>query len=769
MKEKRKRDYFHVSLKDSIATKLLRYVFSVYLIVAIVVTVIHMVSEYQRVKGNIIEDIKIIHLNANPTMAIALWEADKEQMLSILDGMVKSPTILGVKMSDLSGQYVLEKGETIDSGSEVRFPAKGGPGLLVKKKNSDLFGYQFPIIISSKGKRHELGRITIFSSSAVIFSRVQYSYLFIVINAIIKTIVLWIVFLWVSRFLLRRPLYTLTSAAKQIELDNLENIQIDTNSKGKNELTILAETLKDMIQKLLRARKELYENRDQLEFRVSERTAELTEAYTKLKIEEDALKQAKQNADTANRAKSLFLANMSHELRTPLNVILGFSELLARSPNLSSEQLTSLQTIGRSGEHLLALINNVLEFSKIEAGKIELTSERFDLHGFLLGLEEMFRLRAGQKGLALKFILDDDVPTHIRADQNKLRQVLINLLGNAVKFTDEGSITLHGQCREYKPEPSGRCLLRFEVADSGVGISPEDQERIFEAFFQTGGEGSTPKGSGLGLAISHKFVELMGGKLEVESAVGRGTRFTFDLPVELAQEGDEETGRPKGRVIGLADARRKFRLLVAEDDPESRMLLATLLKSVGFLVREAVNGREAVEIWRQWQPHLIWMDIRMPEMDGLRAIRKIRRLQGGEQTVIIGLTAFAFEEDRRKILDSGGDDFVRKPYVEGDIFYQLEKHLGVRFQYAEDKSPSPEDEEADSPERQEIVTMLDALPDKMLSRFDAAIRLSDVAGIEKGLNEIGGVNPRLGRFLKTLADQYAYEEIVRWLDDDDIG
>jgi ABC-type amino acid transport substrate-binding protein len=192
----------------------------------------------------------------------------------------------------------------------------------------------------------------------------------------------------------------------------------------------------------------------------------------RLKQEVKERKQAEKEAAAANRAQSDFLANMSHELRTPLNIILGFSELLTRSPNLSSEQRASLQTIGRSGEHLLALINDVLEFSKIEAGKIELNSELLDLHGFLLGLEEMFRLSAGQKGLALKFILNDNVPAHIRVDKNKLRQVLINLLGNAVKFTGAGSVTLHGQCRMQKPEPSGRCLLRFTVADTGAGISP---------------------------------------------------------------------------------------------------------------------------------------------------------------------------------------------------------------------------------------------------------------------------------------------------------
>jgi CheY-like chemotaxis protein len=311
------------------------------------------------------------------------------------------------------------------------------------------------------------------------------------------------------------------------------------------------------------------------------------------------------------------------------------------------------------------------------------------------------------------------------------------------------------------------------VGDTGVGISSKDQDRIFDAFFQTGADRLALKGTGLGLAISSKFVALMGGKLAVESAVGKGARFTFDLPVELADGADTETGRPKGTVIGIADADvdvdQDYRLLVAEDSPENRILLVTLLKSMGFHVREAVNGREAVEIWRQWQPHLIWMDIRMPEMDGIRAIREIRKLPTGNETKIIALTAFAFEEDREKVLLAGGDDYVRKPYTETDIFHQLEKHLGIQFQYAERYAPSSEEESAESPDRQEFTAMLDALPEETLARFDEAVRLGDVNGIEKGVAEIGGTHPRLGRFLKKLADLYAYDEIVRCLDDDEIA
>ncbi len=492
------------------------------------------------------------------------------------------------------------------------------------------------------------------------------------------------------------------------------------------------------------------EAKEHLEEQVEERTRELAAA--------------KVQAEQANRAKSAFFANMSHELRTPLNVILGFSQLLTRGTNLTSDQLVSLQTIGRSGDHLLALINDVLEFSKIEAGRIELRSEDFDLRDFLLGLEEMFRFRAREKGLTLKFITDENVPVSIRAEKNKLRQVLINLLGNAVKFTDQGKITLH-----VRSDGDGSlCRLRFTVSDTGIGIDREAQNRIFEAFFQSGTQKTSSQGTGLGLTISKKFVELMGGKLEVESSPGRGSRFSFDLPVDLAEMIDRPDPE-KGRVIGLVPGEPEYRLLVAEDDPENRIFLLTLLRSVGFSVRAVENGREAIEIWREWRPHLIWMDIRMPEMTGIEAIREIRRLPGGDQTILIGLTAFAFEEDRQQIMESGGDDYVRKPYTEKDIFSRLEKHLGVEFQYAESEPPSCEEVIPGTLDRQEIVSMLENLPEELLSRFDEAVRLSDVDGIEKSIVEIKGIEPSLAYFLKTLADRFAYDEIVAYLDEDSVS
>jgi two-component system sensor histidine kinase/response regulator len=315
---------------------------------------------------------------------------------------------------------------------------------------------------------------------------------------------------------------------------------------------------------------------------------------------------------------------MSHELRTPLNAILGFSQLMAHDPGLTTEQQEYLETIGRSGEHLLGLINDVLELSKIDAGGVTLQEESFDLHRLLDGLEEMFRLRAADKRLMLVFDRAPDVPQYVRTDQGKLRQVLMNLLGNAVKFTQEGGITLRvGKGpMGYSPR-AGSVLLHFEVEDTGPGIAPEELDAVFDAFAQTASGQASKEGTGLGLPISLQFVKLMGGDLTVSSdgMPGQGSLFKFDVQIELVDAADVPTSQPARRVIGLEPDQRAadggpYRLLIAEDREASRMLLTKLLEPLGFEVREAVNGQEALEIWEQWEPHLIWMDMRMPVIDG---------------------------------------------------------------------------------------------------------------------------------------------------------
>jgi len=405
---------------------------------------------------------------------------------------------------------------------------------------------------------------------------------------------------------------------------------------------------------------------------------------------------AKEAADAANKAKSEFLANMSHELRTPLNAILGFTQVMNRDPFLSTEQQQHLGIINRAGEHLLELINDILEMSKIEAGRIALNETSFDLYRLLDSLREMLQLKASSKGLQLLFDYAPNVPRYVQTDERKLREVLINLLGNAIKFTQQGRVTLRVSIenggKEDKEDFSENASLSsyslfFEVEDTGAGIAPEELDELFTAFGQTETGRKSGEGTGLGLPISQKFVQLMGGTITVSSNPAQGTTFAFDVQVKLAQAADISKTHQTSRVIGLAPDQPNYRILVVEDRLESRLLLVKLLTSLGFSVREAENGQEALELWSSYSPHLILIDMRMPVMDGYEATTKIRAHLKGQATVIIALTASAFEEERNIVLSAGCDDFVRKPFREEVLLEKMAEHLGVRYLYEEVKSP----------------------------------------------------------------------------------
>jgi PAS domain S-box-containing protein len=415
---------------------------------------------------------------------------------------------------------------------------------------------------------------------------------------------------------------------------------------------------------------------------------------------EEALRVAKEAAEAANRAKSAFLANMSHELRTPLNAILGFSQLMAHDSSLNQQQQDYLGTISRSGEHLLALINDVLEMSKIEAGRTTLYQQSFNLYRLLDYLEEMLQLKAKSKNLQLTFERSPDVPQYVKTDESKLRQVLLNLLGNAIKFTQAGSVTLrvrvgedtgtrgHGDTENSLESISNLTAspplphsLVFEVEDTGPGIAPEELEILFEAFVQTETGRNSQQGTGLGLAISRQFVKMMGGDITVNSRLCEGTVFTFDIQVGVAEVTEEQTQQPSRRVIGLAPNQPKYRILVVEDVRENRQLLVKVLEILNVEVREAVNGQEAIALSERWHPHLIWMDMRMPVMDGYEATRQIKARPNGQDTVIIALTASAFEEERSIALSAGCDDFVRKPIQEAVIFDKMAEYLGISYVY----------------------------------------------------------------------------------------
>ncbi len=394
------------------------------------------------------------------------------------------------------------------------------------------------------------------------------------------------------------------------------------------------------------------------------------------------LKLAKDVADRASRAKSEFLANMSHELRSPLNAILGFTQLMHRDPSILPEHQQYLDIINRSGEHLLDLINSVLEMSKIETGQIRLNETSFNLSKLLYGLEQLFCLKATTKGLLLTVERAANVPQFIKADEGKLRQALTNLLSNSIKFTEKGSVSL--QVSAFPSDAPSVLSLRFDVQDTGAGIASDELNQLFEPFEQTSSGIRANEGSGLGLPISQKLVNLMGGKITVDSRADLGSLFRFEIPVNLVTVPPAEpTHRSPAKVIGLAPNQPSYRLLVVEDSATNRLLLTTLLTRLGFEVREAENGQAGIELWKQWEPHLIWMDMQMPVMDGYEATKQIKATQKGQETVIIALTASAFEEQRQFILTSGCDDFVRKPFQRDELLIKLHQHLGVQYRYQE--------------------------------------------------------------------------------------
>lgn len=405
-----------------------------------------------------------------------------------------------------------------------------------------------------------------------------------------------------------------------------------------------------------------------------------------------------QAAEAANRAKSTFLANMSHELRTPLNAILGFSELLYRSPNLTSSQRDNLNTINQSGEHLLEIINDILEITKIETGRNILKEEDFDFYKLLDSLKNIFKLQAQSKGLVLHFECAEDVARMLHADQTKLRQVLMNLLSNAIKYTEAGQVSLR-VCARHETD---RYWLDFAVDDSGMGIAPEEMHLLFTPFAQTASGRKSLRGTGLGLAICQAFVKTLGGEISAHSQMGKGSSFRFSVPVECLPDLQIITVNEHREVVGLRpDAQAPdggpYRLLVVEDIATNRELLVRLLTDFGtffparddgqlicgFEMREANDGQQAVEIWTVWKPHLIWMDLRMPVMNGIEALQKIREAESDRHTMIIALTASAFEDDRLQVIAQGFDGYVRKPFHAYEIAHTLETYLGVNFVYAE--------------------------------------------------------------------------------------
>ncbi|MEA5576123.1 ATP-binding protein [Anabaena sp. UHCC 0451] len=496
--------------------------------------------------------------------------------------------------------------------------------------------------------------------------------------------------------------------------------------------------------------------------------AELLERTQKQSIE---LQQALLAADAANRAKSEFLANMSHELRTPLNAILGFTQIMSRDQSLSTKHQEGIGIINRAGEHLLILINDILEMSKIEAGRTTINENSFDLIVFLDSLYKMLQLRAESKGLQLIFDYDKYLPQYIRSDEGKLRQILLNLLGNALKFTEKGSVDLRVKAVKFTQEEKAKILtsndyqLIFEVEDTGYGIDKKEINLIFEPFKQTNKVSQYKQGTGLGLAISRKYIQLMGGDIRVSSRLGNGSLFTFNIPIQEANAQEIPIQYLNCTVIALVPNQPEYRILIVDDAKDSRLFLVKLLSEIGFSIRESTNGEEAVKCWQNWHPHLIFMDMRMPVMDGFIATQKIKATPQGQATKIVALTASAFDEDRQTILASGCDDFISKPFQQAILLEKISQHLGLQYIYENDshlKSPQLNQQKISESELGSLLLTMSSEWRKQLNT--AAAQCSDEIILEL-IVQITSDNHILANTLRELTENFQFKKIMQLTQD----
>lgn len=469
-----------------------------------------------------------------------------------------------------------------------------------------------------------------------------------------------------------------------------------------------------------------------------------------------ALVKAKQEAEMANKSKSMFLANMSHEIRTPLNAIIGFSQLMNRDKQLSASQKEYNVSIIRAGEHLLALINDILELSKVEAGRVVLNPANIDLYSLLDDIQMIFRERARSKKLQFIFEKSNELPRYIFVDEGKLRQIFVNLIGNALKFTDEGGVAVRTRIDKVNEDKSH---LVVEVQDSGPGIAENEIHKLFVNFEQTSSGINKGSGTGLGLALSRELAILMGGGITVSSEVGKGSVFTFRVEINEGDSTSVETDTTKS-VIGIDQGEEIYRILVVDDKKENLKVAVTLLQIVGFQTKEAVNGADAIEKFNEWNPNLILMDMRMPVMDGYEATRRIKATEKGQKTPIVALTASTFEDELKQIDSLGIQGYIRKPFRENELFGAIGKLLGIKYIY-DDESPSMQSKylNDDNALNEDIAK----LPTRLILKMQQALAVADLDLMIELIKTMEQDNPELTQQLMNLAMNYDYDQLQQLL------
>jgi signal transduction histidine kinase/FixJ family two-component response regulator len=751
----------HFWKRRTLAVKLTLIITFIVVLVVAMLTVLSVRREQQTFKRELEQQATLLLDTLTASSADSLYFLDADFLSDLMINLGQFEVVTFGRIYDADGRIVAD---ALDL--DARFSVAPDPfGQLLLQNDATVYDWQPNQLIAGKAVElggQRIGAIGVGLPTAPLTAKLNILGQQVTSVASIVVLIGLALALLFSRSI-TDPLQDMIKATQRVrEGDLSQRLKIVSG----DELALLGEHFNDMTA--------------QLENTLNQMEAEIEER----KRAQAALEAAKEVAESANRAKSTFLANMSHELRTPLNAILGFAELIARDEAISALQQENLQVISRSGEHLLDLINQVLDMSKIEAGRMTLNERDFDLYRLLTDLETMFQLKAQENRIRLIVERHPDTPQHVRTDEVKLRQILINLLNNAFKFTETGYVMLRIDYRvdtavTNSPDhllPAHLLpdymlpdhvlpdhVLMFSVEDSGPGIQPEDLPVLFDAFVQAKAGRELGGGTGLGLSLSRQFAQLLGGDMSVRNVKdkpGYGAIFQFYVRIQPLEDVYLPRHRQPHHIVGLEPGQPTYRLLVVDDNRDNRQILVRLLAPLGFEIREAENGRAAIEEWQAWRPHLIWMDLHMPVLNGYEATRRIKNTPDGQQTVIIATTATAFTTNIDDIAGSGCDNFIRKPVQANEIFEVLQQHLGVRYLVETAVDGQTSSQATSAAEIHTLAAKLATLPPNLLEDLRQAAIQTNMTAVALCLDNIRQHDPWLAQKLKNLADDFEYDKIL---------